>query len=71
MSTVDFNEWFHTYDAELESNEPEDTEERHEYWMFQAYKAGRIQAIEETQAICRVVQDQVVENARRALPSRS
>jgi len=55
MSTVDFKKWFHEYDAKLENDTPEgteDTEELHEYWMFQAYKAGYSAGLSTCAEVC-------------------
>jgi len=58
-----FNTWYWAHYLDLMDNEPSSEADRHGYWVYESWKAGRTQALEEVQAICRVVQDQVVENA--------
>jgi len=44
-----FLEWYRSDDDELEQNAPNDSDERHKYWLYMSWLAGRNSAKEVSQ----------------------
>jgi len=40
-SYQEFLEWYRSDDDELEQNSPNDSDERHKYWLYMSWLAGR------------------------------